>query len=163
MPSQFIPKEVFCQFAVTPMKLKPEITKTEVKSIYPKPGISSTNKTQNHVRLSGCAFTIHSERSLLSVRWDANDDSNRRCDNDRGVMGHGFGSGPPPVHCLTRQVLVVLSRGEVTYCVELSRDRGVGFYAFVRNSTCLCTAPQFTPSAYILLTPPPPTLFLASG
>ena len=101
-------------------------------------------------------------KSLLSVRCDANDDSNRRRDNDRGVMGHGFGSGPPPVHCLTRQVLVVLSGGEVTYCVELSRDRGVGLYAFVRNSTCLCTAPQFTPSAYILLTPPPPC-FLRQG
>jgi hypothetical protein len=109
-------------------------------------------------------LNVSFRKSLLSVRCDADDDSNRRCDNDIGVMGHGFGSGPPPVYCLTRQVLVVLSGGEVTYCVELSRDRGVGLYAFVRNSTCLYTAPQFTPSAYILLNPlPPPLCFLRQG
>jgi hypothetical protein len=115
----------------------------------------SSSQTQNPTRLSVCSCTVRSEQSVLSIFCDANDNSNRRHDNDRGVMGHGFGPGPPPVHCLTRQVLVVLSRGEVTCCVELSRDRGVGF-CMCRNSTCLCTAPQFTPSAYILLTPPPP-------
>ena len=50
----------------------------------------------------------------------------------------------------------VWGRGDVLCRVESSRDRGVGLYAFVRNSTCLCTAPQFTPSAHILLNQLPP-------
>ena len=60
------------------------------------------------------------------------------------VMGHGFGPGPPPVHCLTRQVLVVLSGGEVTYCVESSRVvTGVWGYMHLSAIQLVC-APRLS-------------------